>query len=223
MLAFLPLNDKIPENPESPVDLVDDLLRILYLIGWQMTSCEEFLNELSSYVLGDLDDEICNHFRKHLDGCPSCRKESMEMQEALNLLPTGLPTVPLPAGMKRRVHDRIDSLRSLPAAGLFNIDALKWEESGISGVRFHWLRKDDSGATVALLRILPGHTFPNHRHVGAEDCLVLQGGFRDSRGVYEPGDYVHYDAGSIQEGLKALEDEDCVLFVVNQQGIEFVG
>ena len=186
-----------------------------------MTSCEEFLNELDSYVFAGPDAEICMRFRSHLGACHSCRKELMAIQEAMNFLPTELPDAPLRPDLKQKALNRIDFLESCPVTSVFNFDELKWEESDIPGVRFHWLRKDDSGTTAALLRIPPGHSFPNHRHVGAEDCLVLQGGFRDSRGQYERGDYLHYEAGSIQKDLQALDDEECVLYLVNQQGIDF--
>lgn len=186
-----------------------------------MTLCEEFLNELDACAFEGPDSDMCTRFRPHLDECDSCSKELLQTQNALNFLPLELPDAPLRAELKQKVLSRISLLEALPYTGTFNFDALQWEDSDIPGVRFHWLRRDESGTTAALLRIPPGHFFPNHRHVGAEDSLVLQGGFRDSLGQYERGDYVHYDAGTVQEGLQAFDGEECILFVVSQQGIEF--
>ena len=74
------------------------------------------------------------------------------------------------------------------------------------------------GSGAVYYKILPGYPTPAHRHRGAEDCLVLQGGFRDARGEYRAGDLVYYEPGSVHEDFRALEDEDCILFVVYQQG-----
>lgn len=185
-----------------------------------MTSCEEFLSEMDVCAFADPDAEICKRFRAHLSTCDSCSKELLETQNALNFLPLGLPQAPLRRELKQKILGQI-AAEARPNAGLFNFDALDWKPSDIPGLRFHWLRRDETGTTAALVRISPGHFFPNHRHIGPEDSLVLQGGFRDNRGQYERGDYVHYEAGSVQTGLQALDDEECILFVVNQQGIEF--
>lgn len=191
----------------------------LILIG--MTSCEEFLNELDTYVFAEQESEICQRFRDHLSTCGSCRRELIHSQEAMDHIPTALPDRRLRADVKQKLMSRIDFLQSTPDPGAFNANTLEWEESPIPGVRFHWLRQDENGSTAAFIRISPGHVFPNHRHIGAEDCLVLQGGFSDGRGQHERGDYIHYEPGTLQADLHAFEDEECILFIVNQQGIEF--
>ena len=84
-------------------------------------------------------------------------------------------------------------------------------------------------ATV-LIRMEPGHGYPPHRHVGAEEVVVLAGGYRDEEGEHRQGDYVRYPAGSVHAPV-ALGDSDtpagpenppCVLFAVAHDGIERV-
>jgi anti-sigma factor ChrR (cupin superfamily) len=136
-------------------------------------------------------------------------------------MPLHLDSVPLPGGLKQRLAAVVQKASWTSLAGSMNVDALEWEDLDQPGVRIHWLRRDeDAGTTAVLLHIRAGHTFLNHRHIGSEDCLVIRGTLRDSRGVYHAGDYVFYEAGSIQQDIRALEGEDCILFLVNQRGIE---
>lgn len=186
------------------------------------TLCEEFQEELSAYALGDLEEGVNRRFRMHLETCLLCRKELMETEDALHMLPLGLTAAKPPSNLKSKLQARIQSMTAFPVAAVIDFDAIEWEDCDIPGVRFHWLRKDENGTTAAFVRIPPGFMFPDHRHLGNEDSLVLQGGFRDSSGEYDRGDYIHYEAGTVQEGLVALDGEDCILFIVTQQGIEFL-
>ena len=76
----------------------------------------------------------------------------------------------------------------------------------------------------------PGRGYAPHRHVGTEDVLVLQGGYRDELGEHRRGDHVHYPAGSTH-APQALGDPErpagpdnpaCVLFSVVPDGIELL-
>jgi anti-sigma factor ChrR (cupin superfamily) len=99
---------------------------------------------------------------------------------------------------------------------------LAWQTTpDYPGVGFHWLRQDTvSGTATALVKIQPGSTYAAHLHRGGEDCLVIQGGFRDRRGEYHAGDFVYYEPGSVHYDFQALEGEECILFVVAHGGLE---
>ncbi|MGK0217929.1 MAG: anti-sigma factor ChrR (cupin superfamily) [Planctomycetota bacterium] len=83
------------------------------------------------------------------------------------------------------------------------------------------------GATV-LIRMEPGCGYPAHTHLDVEEVLVLAGGYRDERGVYEVGQFVRYPGGSrhtpVALGDAARsEGEDnpaCLLFASARGGIE---
>ena len=83
-----------------------------------------------------------------------------------------------------------------------------------------------------MIRMEPGCGYAPHRHVGTEDVLVLQGGYRDEFGRYLQGDHVHYPAGTrhspvalgdssgsggVQGGMPA-----CVLLATVSHGIELL-
>ncbi len=88
---------------------------------------------------------------------------------------------------------------------------------------------DRGGATV-LIRMDPGRGYAPHRHVGSEDVLVLQGGYRDEFGEHHCGDHVHYAAGSRHSPV-ALGDGTrppgpanpaCILYATAPLGIELL-
>ena len=85
------------------------------------------------------------------------------------------------------------------------------------------------GATV-LIRMAPGRGYAPHRHLGAEDVLVLLGGYADERGTYRQGEHVHYPPGSVH-APRALGDPDraadetnppCILYSTVPEGIELI-
>lgn len=186
---------------------------------------DSWKEQLELYALGVLNEKNAGEVREHLvSGCEECGREVSEIQETLSLLPESLPDQSFGIRSKQRVLSRIHDLISEPpafGAAFDRFDEMHWEELGMPGVRVHWLRKEESsGTTVALLRVSPGSVFTDHKHIGSEDCFVLQGGFEDDHGSHHAGDYIHYPAGSIQRNLRALDGEDCILFLVNHHGIE---
>jgi quercetin dioxygenase-like cupin family protein len=100
------------------------------------------------------------------------------------------------------------------------IDALtdptaEWEDL-IDGCRF---RDFEGGpalgeAHAGLIRLQPGSVFPNHRHVGTERMLLLQGRVRDTAGnEYRAGDAIVSDDGSEHE-MVAIGDEEVIYAAV---------
>lgn len=83
------------------------------------------------------------------------------------------------------------------------------------------------GSTV-LIRMAPGCGYPTHRHLGIEDVLVLEGGYRDELGEYGPGSFVRYPAGSRHSPVALGEaarpagpsNPACILFASARGGIE---
>jgi anti-sigma factor ChrR (cupin superfamily) len=110
--------------------------------------------------------------------------------------------------------------------------SLPWNSTRHAGVR--WLRleshgsREESGDAVVLIRMAPGCGYPPHQHVGAEDVLVLRGGYRDEMGEHVAGSFVSYPAGS-RHAPVAIGDRDrpesdenppCILFAIARGGVE---
>ena len=87
---------------------------------------------------------------------------------------------------------------------------------------------DNPADAVVLVRMDPDCGYPPHRHLGIEDVLVLQGGYRDELGEHRAGSHVRYAAGSCHAPV-ALGNPDepsgedapaCILFAIARGGVE---
>ncbi|MBL8725577.1 MAG: cupin domain-containing protein [Planctomycetes bacterium] len=101
--------------------------------------------------------------------------------------------------------------------------AIPWRATRYPGVHVHFYASDASShRVVALIAMAPGCGYPAHRHTGAEDVLVLQGGYRDNLGQHRKGAFVHYESGSVHAPVATDEPgaEPCILLAVAHEGIE---
>lgn len=79
-----------------------------------------------------------------------------------------------------------------------------------------------------MIRMAPGCGYPPHRHVGAEDVVILRGGYRDETGVHVEGTFVSYPAGSAHAPVacgdssrpESPENPPCILFAIVRGGVE---
>jgi quercetin dioxygenase-like cupin family protein len=152
------------------------------------------------------------------------------------------PTAPPAVGLRARLFgniagrerfspflDRLITLFDLPedetrreVEAIVDPDA-EWEPM-IDGCSF---RDFEGGpalgeAHAGLIRLQPGAVFPNHRHVGEERMLLLQGRVRDSEGnEYRAGDSIVSADGSAHEML-AIGDEE-VIYAAVVVALEFSG
>lgn len=189
---------------------------------------EEHQDTMALYALGALEAEVAKPIAERLQAGDEATTAELEQAEQLIALMGHMaPAVAPPAGLKQRLLERIQDesppsvMPPAPSAMRPSMDlaSLDWVPSDWPGVHVHWLRQDEvTGSGAVYFHIQPGYPAPSHRHIGAEDCLVVQGGFRDRRGEYHAGDLVYYEPGSVHEDFQALDDEPCILFVVYQQG-----
>ena len=118
-------------------------------------------------------------------------------------------------------------------------EALPWRETAVEGVSWIPLAAD-SGASprgetsrpggCVLIRMAPGRGYPAHRHLGAEDVLILQGGYRDEEGEHRRGDFLRYPPGSAHSPVATgrpdapIDEENpaCILFSSIATGIELL-
>jgi quercetin dioxygenase-like cupin family protein len=81
-----------------------------------------------------------------------------------------------------------------------------------------------AGADNGLVRLQAGARFPQHRHLGLERVLVLEGGYRDepSGRVYLPGD-LHEMASGSSHTLIALPERELLFAVSVVTGVDVEG
>jgi anti-sigma factor ChrR (cupin superfamily) len=189
---------------------------------------EELSEHITLYALNALDAATAEELAAHMRECAVCTQELKAVQSTVGVLGYGAPVVSPAPGLKARLFERIRTT-PLPEAQAVSTHAapdfasLTWEPLDSPGVSFHWLRRDvTTGTVAAFVKIQPGCRYADHRHAAGEDCLVLQGGFRDRRGTYHAGDFVYYEPGSVHQAFQALDDEECILFVLAHGGLELL-
>lgn len=103
---------------------------------------------------------------------------------------------------------------------MFDPTAIPWQETRHRGIRIHFYSRDPAtGRAVALIAMDPGCGYPRHRHRGAEEVLVLQGGYQDEYGEHRAGSYVRYEDGTAHAPVALAGRETCVLFALAHEGI----
>ena len=106
---------------------------------------------------------------------------------------------------------------------MFDLSSIEWRGTRHAGVFIHYLRRDErTGDASVLIRMRPGCGYPAHRHLGIEEVLVLQGGYRDQKGEHRAGAYIVNEAGSAHHPVALDGTEDCVMFAVAHGGIELI-
>jgi len=114
----------------------------------------------------------------------------------------------------------------------FSVDAddVPWRSTRTPGVAWFPVHGGDGkrpGDAAVLIRMEPGCGYPPHRHLGVEEVLVLQGGYRDEFGTHESGDYVRYEAGSVHAPValgephgSGADQPSCLLYAIARGGTE---
>ncbi len=160
----------------------------------------------------------------------------------LEVLSRALPAAGPPMGLRERLLQRITGRdRFLPfldrLVALFDLPESETQreinavldpgadwEFMVPGCSF---RDFDGGPAIGeahagLVRLQPGSSFPNHRHVGEERVLMLAGRVVDEQGTeYRAGDFIVMADGT-QHELRAIGDQEAVYAAV-VVAIEFTG
>lgn len=76
---------------------------------------DEIQENLPAFVLGGLEPGEEAEVREHLRGCKECRREAASYESLTHALVLTAPEVPLPVGSRKRMLERTESVRALPA------------------------------------------------------------------------------------------------------------
>ena len=91
-------------------------------------------------------------------------------------------------------------------------DKPKWEEAA-PGIHVKILARNAEIESVSMLvRLDPGTDYPAHQHAGTEELHLLHGVLKvDDRTLY-PGDFIHAEAGSVDQ--RVWSETGCTCFLV---------
>jgi predicted ChrR family anti-sigma factor len=207
------------------------------------TAAHEELEELAAlYALGALDAAEARAFEAHLaGGCAACSAELRGFDHVVAQLALAAPAVEPPAGVREKLLSRVagegreDAGEARGAAGhttspsvgpseflVVRGDEGRWEQTADRGVYVKLLFADRERDTVTtLVRLEPGASIPPHRHLGVEQCLVVEGSMRAGQTVLRAGDFNCAMKGTIHEEIHS--DEGALLMIVAPESYEVLG
>jgi putative transcriptional regulator len=198
---------------------------------------------LTDFVAGQLDLSMRVLIETHLEFCTQCSRTVGELTRAGSLWLAATPAASPPADVWAQLSARVDSPDEteelpLPSAARAEL-AMPRGRVRSPGARpsalktLRWLHLPFSDGEVAVLdhhddvvlllgRAGAGQRFPNHRHLGGENVVVIEGGYQDDRGHWLAGTWAQYPAGSEHAPL-ADTDGPCVVLARLAGGVQFTG
>ena len=178
--------------------------------------------ELASlYVAGALTPAEQETFEAELRGNPQLREVVRSLGKGIDSLAANVPAVPLPAGLKARVLQRIDErdkgkvVASALAGFRFLMRTIR-RDGNNSRFRGAWIKllslERERGYAVLLGRLDPGVRYPAHTNAGPEDFYILTGDLHIGDRKLNAGDFHHADAGSLHG--ENYSKDGCTLLAV---------
>jgi len=184
---------------------------------------EETSGSAALYALGALEGEEARAFEAHLgEGCEACASELRGFESVVGSLGLAAPDAEPPIASRARLLERLaagDSSeskdsgrddakpsepRSLCGEGFLVVRAGEgqWLPTGDAGVSFKLLYTDrERGTFTTLVRMDAGASIPAHRHLGVEQCLVIEGDLRAGDVSMSAGDFNCSLPGSVHEEI----------------------
>jgi predicted ChrR family anti-sigma factor len=198
---------------------------------------DELQGQAALYALGALDAEEARAFEEHIsEGCAACAAELREFEAVAADLRLAPPQAAPPAGaleqLLARVSDEAQDADAPVAArkskkvssGFLVVRANEgeWVETEDEGVCFKLLFADrELGTYTTLLKLQPGSRIPRHRHLGVEQCLVLEGDLSAGPVKMSAGDFNCSLPDSIHDEIAT--EGGALLLIVSPEKYEVVG
>ncbi len=204
-----------------------------------MTKHHPELYLLSEHAAGSLPLAQSACISAHLNYCEQCRNTVSQLQGVGGVLLEKLDPQPVGDALLNSVLARLDEQpplayaqgeatvadRAVPALikrlmkGDFS--DLSWKKVTKS-LNISYIKTGDMAHEFALYHIKAGGRIPDHDHRGSEMTLVLQGGFSDASGSYNPGDFIYREADDTHAPT-AHQSEDCICLAVLDAPLKFTG
>jgi anti-sigma factor ChrR (cupin superfamily) len=203
---------------------------------------EEAAGRAALYALGALEGAEAREFEEHVAaGCAACAAELREFETVAGDLGLAAPEAEPPASVRARLLALVSedggesgaqeatrgdepNLLSDAAPGFLVVRAGegRWRPTDDAGVSFKLLFADrERGTVTTLVRMEPGSRIRSHRHLGVEQCLVLEGDVRSGQVGMRAGDFNCSMPGSVHEEL--MTDGGALLLLVSPEHYEPLG
>ena len=198
---------------------------------------EQQQEQAGLYAAGALTEAEQQAFEAELRGNAELRELVRGLRSAATMVALSAPQVGLPAGLKQKVFDRIQSRNAnrptdqqtkasvaskLPGFSFVGASESKdWRQLPIPGAWIKFLSIEPAkGYAVLLGRLEAGVRYPAHFHEGAEEIYMLTGDLHIGDRKLGPGDFHHADAGTSHP--VNYSEEGCTLLAVLPANHELV-
>jgi ChrR-like protein with cupin domain len=176
---------------------------------------QEHLDLVFLFALQSLSPREMASVEAQILSCEDCRQEIETLRPIVRAF-VGWPTEVLrPAEslwgrLAKRIASESDTRPFVPP--LEAPDKPEWEEAA-PGIHVKILARNSEIESVSMLvRLDPGTDYPAHRHAGTEELHLLHGVLKvDDRTLY-PGDFIHSEAGSIDN--RVWSETGCTCFLM---------
>lgn len=188
---------------------------------------QEAPSRVLEYALGRLSLEAERAFAAEIRTSPELQAELTEIMDSLSQIAESYAqTMPAP---RRSLKDQVlqyalgTEVRTEERAKHIiraTYESAGWIESGLPGITMKELYTNpSSGTQTALVRLAPGTHYPKHRHVGTEECLVMEGVLRMDEITLKAGDFVVNRDGEVHNDT--WSDEGCLLLLTGSLNDDF--
>jgi hypothetical protein len=174
----------------------------------RQSHADEIEEQAALYALNALPAAEAVHFRQRVAaGCPACTLALADCRETVAMLPWAAPDAKPSGGLRQRILDSAaKKVRGKPVGLLVKPQDTPWIPFA-QGVETRMLYGDKT----MLVRMQAGTVLPEHPHVQAEQCLVLEGSIRSEKITAHAGDFTYMPAGSNHPPL--YSDTGCLLLI----------
>lgn len=171
------------------------------------------------YALGRMSPEEEAAFVKLMESTPDLQAEYTNAMDAISQIAEAYAdAMPAPRkALKERVLDyatgkETSKERHEREYYIVRSGEEGWVESGLPGITLKVLYADPAtDRRTALVRISAGVHYPRHRHVGLEECLVLEGDLNVDKIQLKAGDFVINPDGEVHNDT--WTNEGCLLLL----------
>jgi anti-sigma factor ChrR (cupin superfamily) len=174
---------------------------------------EDIALQAALHALGVLPEDEALAFQQHLEqGCIECQAEVESYQSTVEKLAFSVSGIEPSASVRDRLFQKIKgqpklqlaptlSKQELGSSLTIRADEGEWREKW-KGVFIKRLFKDEAKGTVTTLyKMMPGASLQKHRHIGAEECFILEGDYHINGEILGAGDYHCALPDSVDETL----------------------
>lgn len=190
---------------------------------------EQIREQLALYALGALSQQEARVVEFHLaENCEVCASELQQFESVVEALGFSVRPAMPPASVREKLISGLaketQAISPSPGASLRNYtlreDEGEWTETSPGVFEKHLFSDEGRGTVTTLIRLMPGIKLPSHRHLGLEECLVIEGDFHVGDEEFGSGDYRCVMPGTIDETPFSINGT--LLLIISTGGHEAV-